>query len=191
VKAKLTTSDSNLKTALENQLKQDGYRGIVPSYQAGTPAVTVTANAGDVASTVSATSTTTYTMFGVHDSDLKKLVEDDINKKIDSSKQSILNNGLSAAAFTITSQSATGAQITMQTTATAGPDLSVDTIRSEAAGKKSAAVRQSLEGNPDVKSVDVKLSPFWVSSVPKKTERIIVNIAKPTSTKPSTNGNNP
>ena len=192
VKAKLTTSDSNLKTALETQLKQDGYRAILQTYQAGTPAITVTANAGDVASTVSATSTTTYSMFGVHDTDLTKLVQDEIKKQIDTTKQSILSDGVSKAAFTVNSQTATGAQIAMQTTATAGPDLNVDTIRTNAIGKKTSEVRASLQNNPDVKSVDVKLSPFWVSSVPKKQERIIVNIAKPTSTKPSsTNGNNP
>ncbi|MDB5170588.1 MAG: hypothetical protein JWO35_282 [Candidatus Saccharibacteria bacterium] len=192
VKAKLTAADANLKVPLETELKQQGYRAISATYLAGTPAVTVSAQPGDAASTVTATSTVTYTMFGVHDSDLKKLVEDSIKKEIDTNKQSILDNGLSGAAFTVTNQSATDAQVTLAATATAGPDLDVATIKSDAAGKKGADIRASLQNNPDVKSVDVKLSPFWVNSVPKKTDKIIVNIAKPTSTKPSTsNGSNP
>ncbi|MDB5164908.1 MAG: hypothetical protein JWL89_534, partial [Candidatus Saccharibacteria bacterium] len=36
-----------------------------------------------------------------------------------------------------------------------------------------------LGANPDVKSVDVKLGPFWVNSIPKKVDKITVNIAKP------------
>ncbi len=192
VKAKLVAADANLKNTLKSELKQEGYMSIDSTYLAGTPAVTTSASPGDAASTVTATSTVTYTLFGVHESDLKSLVEDNIKKQIDTSKQSILDNGLSKAAFTVVSQSATDAQITMDATATAGPDLNIADIKSNAAGKKGADIRASLQNNPDVKSVDVKLSPFWVNSVPKKQERIFVNVAKPTSTKPSSkNVDNP
>lgn len=192
VKAKLVAANANLKSALASELKQEGYRNIDSTYLAGTPAITTSSSPGDAASTVTATSTVTYTMFGVHDSDLKTLVEDSVKKQIDTSKQSILDNGLSKAAFTVVNQNSTDAQINLVTTATAGPDLNVEDIKANAIGKKSADIRASLQNNPGVKSVDVNLSPFWVNSVPKKKERIFVNIAKPTSTKPSTsNGSNP
>ncbi len=192
VRAKLVAADANLKTTLKNELKQEGYKAIESTYLAGTPAVTVSASPGDAASTVTATSTVTYTMFGVHESDLKKLVEDSIKKEIDTSQQSILDNGLSKAVYNLTSQTTAEAKINLVAVATAGPDLDVADIKTNAAGKKGADIRASLQNNPDVKSVDVKLSPFWVKSVPKKEDRIFVNIAKPESSKPSTsNVDNP
>lgn len=187
VKAKLVAANADLKNTLKSELKQEGYQAIDATYLAGAAAITTSAGPGDAASTVTATSTVTYTMFGVHASDLKTLVEGSIKKQIDTSKQSILDNGLSKAAYTVVNQSTTDAQVTLAATATAGPDLNVADIKANAVGKKGADIRASLQNNPDVKSVDVKLSPFWVNSVPKKQERIFVNIAKPTSTKPSSN----
>jgi hypothetical protein len=67
----------------------------------------------------------------------------------------------------------------MQTTAAVGPDLDLEAIKREAAGRKSGEIRSELETNPDIKGVDIKLSPFWVSSVPKKTSKITVTIEEP------------
>jgi hypothetical protein len=79
----------------------------------------------------------------------------------------------------------------MQTTAEVGPDLDTDSIKQDALGKKPNDVRTQLQGNPDVQDVDVHLSPFWVSSVPKKASKVTVKIAKPTTTKSNSNANNP
>jgi hypothetical protein len=68
----------------------------------------------------------------------------------------------------------------MTTAAEAGPDLNIADIKKTSAGKKPGAIKSELGNNPDVTGVDVKLSPFWVSSVPKKESRIKVDIAKPT-----------
>ncbi|MEK7059744.1 MAG: hypothetical protein AAB971_03240 [Patescibacteria group bacterium] len=186
-KAKIVANDAELKKALGDLLKKDKLYAIDATYTAGTPTVTTSAKVGDVANSVTVTEVVTYTMFGVKQDDLKTLVENDIKTQIDTDKQSILDNGLAKAVFNVDSISATGGQLTMSTSATAGPDLDVNTIREQAAGKKAGAIKAQLSSNPDVKSVDVKLSPFWVSNVPKKTSRITVDIAKPTSTAKSTN----
>ena len=128
-------------------------------------------------------------MFGVHKDDLKTLVEAYIEDQIDTEKQSILDDGIETAIYNIDNLSATGAQVTMNTRAVAGPDLDIDTIKREAAGKKPGVIKADLGNNPDVTSVDVELSPFWVSSVPKKTDRIKVDIAKPSSTAKASNSN--
>ncbi|MDL2363616.1 MAG: hypothetical protein QFB86_04520, partial [Patescibacteria group bacterium] len=191
-KSKITPNDTSMKQTLMSQLKGDELYAIEATYLASSPVVTTSAKAGDPASTVTATETITYTMFGVHESDLKTLVEADIKKQIDSEKQSILDNGIKSANYNVTSATATNAVVTMSVTATAGPDLNIDEIKQQAAGKKPADVRAALQGNPDVTDIDVKLSPFFVSSIPKKIEKITVVIAKPTITKPSnTDASNP
>ncbi len=186
-KAKIVANDAELKKALTDQLTAAKYYPLEATYTAGTPTVTTSAKVGDVANSVTVTEAVNYTMFGVKKDDLNTLLNNDIKGQIDTEKQSILDNGLTGATFNVTTLSATGGQLTMSTSATAGPDLDVNTIRAESAGKKAGAIKAQLSGNPDVKSVDVKFSPFWVSSAPKKTERITVIIAKPTSTVKSSN----
>lgn len=182
-KSKITTTDAAVKTSLQNDLKQGGYYVIDATYTVGTPAITNSANVGDVANTVTVTEVVTYSVFGVKQTDLKSLVDAAIKKQIDESKQTILDDGISKATFNVTNTSPTAAQITMATTASAGPDLNEADIKTAAAGKKSGAVESTLKSNPDVTDVDVKLSPFWVSAVPSKPDKITVKIAAPTAAK--------
>jgi len=186
-KNKISTDDSTVKQALQDQLQHDGYYAIAATYNAGTPAETNSANVGDAANNVTVTEVVTYTMFGVHRDDLKTLVDNDIKDQIDTSKQSILSEGLDQATFNVNSSSGSEAAVTMSTTATAGPQLDIAGIRRDAAGKKPGDIKSQLQANPDVTAVDVKLSPFWVNSVPKKASKITVNIEKPKTTagKPS------
>lgn len=186
-KAKISSNDNDVKNSLQSDLKKQNLYAIEATFNAGTPNVTNSANVGDVANSVTVTETITYTMFGVKENDLNTLIEDSLKDQIDTSKQSILDNGLSRANFNVDNISTTGGQVTLTTTATAGPDLNVEDIKSLAAGKKAGAIKSELSNNPDVTNVDVKLSPFWVSSVPKKTSRIKVEIAKPTTTVKASN----
>ncbi len=189
-KAKISTSDPTVEQSLVNQLQQEGYFAIKATYSPGTPNITTSANVGDVANSVTVTETITYTMFGVHRSDLNSVVDNNIDGQINTAKQSILDNGVDNAVITVNNASATSAQLAMSTQAVAGPQLNIATIKQQAEGQKTGEIQSSLQTNPDVKSVTVKLSPFWVTTVPKNTSRITVNVAKPTTTaKASTNAN--
>jgi hypothetical protein len=184
-----TSNDSIAKKRLQDKLKKDGYFAIVPTFSAGTPNVTQSAQVGDTASSVTVTEVITYTMFGVHEKDLDTLVDNAVKQQIDTSKQSILSEGLDKANFAVNASTSTSAQLTMQTNAEVGPDLDTDAIKQDSLGKKPADVRKQLQGNPDVQDVDVNLSPFWVSSVPKKASKVTVKIAKPTTTKGQSHAN--
>ena len=192
-KNKITTDDSQIKQDLENQLKGSDYYALTATYNAGTPNVTSSANVGEVANNVTVTETVTYTMFGVHQDDLTTLITNQVDTQIDTSKQSVLDTGLGQATFNINTISATGAQLTMSTKATAGPHLDVNTIKKQAAGQRAGAIKSQLTSNPDVTNVTVNISPFWISSAPKKTSRITVNIAKPAASAKASNssGSNP
>ncbi|MGH7194593.1 MAG: hypothetical protein ACREJM_13835, partial [Candidatus Saccharimonadales bacterium] len=178
-KSKINVNDPTVKQALEDQLKQNGYFAIVSTYTASTPQVSNSANVGDVADNVTVTETVNYTMFGAHKSDLKMLVDNDVSSQIDTSKQKVQDEGLDQATFNVVSATSSGAQIVMDTKAIAGPDINVANIQKTSEGLKSGQVKSSLENNPNIKSVDVNLSPFWVSTVPKNTSKIKVVIAEP------------
>ncbi len=191
-KSKISTSnDATQKQALANQLKQEGYYAITATFSSGTPNVTASPNVGATANNVTVTEVVTYTMFGAHQEDLKTLVDNAVKDQIDTSKQSILDEGLGSAQFGVNSANPAGAQLTMQATAEAGPEIDVTSLKAQAAGKKPGDVKSAIGNDPDVTGVEVKLSPFWVSSVPKNTSRITINIAKPTTTTKSNAANNP
>jgi hypothetical protein len=179
--------DNGVKQAVQNQLKGEGLYAIDATYTAGTPVVTSNPNVGQVADSVTVTETVTYTEFGVKQNDLNKLIDNNINTQIDPSKQSILDTGLSKGVYNVNSITAAAAQLTLSTKATAGPALNVNDIKQHAAGQHAGAIKSQLSSNPDVTGVTVKISPFWVNSAPKKTSRITVNIAKPTTTAKANN----
>lgn len=184
--SKISASDSGVQTDLEDQLRDAGYYPLSSTYTTGTPSVTTSAKVGQVADSVTVTQTITYTMFGVKEKDLKKVVNNEIESGIDTNEQAILDDGISSATFTVASTNSTGAQVNMQSKAVVGPELDISAIRKDAMGKKSPEVKEMFNDNPDVTNVDVKLSPFWVSSVPSNEKKVIVKIAAPKENK-STN----
>lgn len=189
---KMATQDSSgVKQDLQSQLSAAGYTPIAVTFNAGTPAVTTSASAGSTVDTVTVTQVTTYTMLGAKQTDLKTLVDNNVKTQIDTSKQSILSEGLAAAKYKVNSATSSGVQVALQTVATAGPDLNVADIKQQSAGKKGGDIKRLLQANPGVTDVNVKLSPFWVQSVPKKTTKITVTIAKPTAPTGTPNVNKP
>lgn len=188
-KAKIATNDSTEKSNLQKKLKSDGYFAIVSTFHSDAPNVTQSAQVGDVANNVTVTEVVTYTMFGAKEKDLKTLVKNGIKDQVDTAKQSILDYGLDKAVFSVNSSNSASSQLSMQATAEVGPNLNIAGIKQDALGKKPGDVKSQLQGNPDVTDVDVKLSPFWVSSVPKKASKVKVKIAKPTTTKSSNDAN--
>ncbi|HSW66163.1 MAG TPA: hypothetical protein VLI54_03435 [Bacillota bacterium] len=176
-----------IKQTLKTSLIAKGLYAIDTTFNTGTPDVKTSANVGDKADTVTVTEVITYTMLGVHESDLQKIIANDVKSKIDPNKQSILEYGLDNPSFTLQNQDANGATLAMQATAIAGPELKVGTIKTQIAGKKAGDATAIIKANPGVTDVNVSYSPFWVSSIPKKTTKITVTIEKPTKTTSTNN----
>lgn len=171
-------SADSVKQELEQKIRSGGMFPLVATFSAGKPNVTTSSKVGDEASTVTVTQTTTYTMFSVNQNDLKTLVEQDVKGQIDPSKQTVLSAGLDKAQFKLNDSSSKTAELTISTTATAGPDLNVAAIKKQIAGKRAGEVKQLLGNNPGVNSVDVHLSPFWVTKVPGQASKVTITFEK-------------
>ncbi|HUS26222.1 MAG TPA: hypothetical protein VMY99_02655 [Nevskiaceae bacterium] len=183
-KQKISAQDTNaVKQELQKALADKGLYAITGSLNAGTPAVTSSANVGDAADAVAVTEKITYTMFGAKRSDLQKIIENGVKDQIDTKKQKILDYGLDKAVFNLQNQqSATNAMVTMQVTAVAGSDLDTAALKKQVAGKKAADAKELIKANPGVTDVTVTYSPFWVSAIPNQTGKIIIQVEKPTTT---------
>jgi len=181
VKQKLNgQTDNSVQSELAAKLEDRDLFVITESFNAGTPEVTVSAKAGDQVDTVNATQKTTYSLVGVKKKDLESLITKKVEKDIDTNKQRVLNTGVDKAVFKLQNQQNNSAQVqmSMDVTALAGPKLDDDKIKEQIAGKKSGEVRDILKNYPGVTDVEVKLSPFWVQSVPKSASKVTITYEK-------------
>jgi autotransporter adhesin len=108
------------------------------------------------------------------------LIDNAVKDKIDSSKQKIIDYGLSTATFKLQNQNSSNTLVSMTDTAIAGSDLDLADIRKQVAGKKSGDAKEIIGKYPSITNVDIHYSPFWVSSIPKNTSKINITVEKPT-----------
>lgn len=177
-----------LTPAVTSELKAEfataGALIIPDTFAAGEPVIVSTPNANEPGSDVSVSVTTAFNQLGVKQDDLKLLVEGDVKKHIDTSKQTIQDNGLGKAVVRLVNRaSASTATFQVQSIAIAGAQLDADGIKKEIVGKKKGATVSAIQNRPGIKEVTIKYSPFWVSSTPKKTSRIQIIFEQTNATK--------
>lgn len=177
-KTKVTERTANTaKQELQQQLSSEGYYALNESFTTGAVNATSSPNVGEEASEVTASVTATYSMMGVKEADLNQLINQQVSKDIDTSKQDITNNGLDKATIKIGTKTGNGnTTVNIQVTATAGPKLDQTAIKEQIKGKKKGETTNILQSYPGVKDVTVNFSPFWVSRTPKNVNKITINI---------------
>lgn len=179
-KQKITEQDTlPIRQELETALVGRNLFPLSATLTVGEPETTVSAEANTEADTVTVTQIITYTLRGVKEEDLEKIVAADVGTRIDTKKQSILSYGLDDAYFAIQGMNGEDMTVSMQTTAVAGAALNIDDIKREVAGKKAGDARTLISAHPGVTEVAVDYSPFWVSAIPKKTDKITVVVQEP------------
>jgi len=160
---------------LNKQFLAVGALPLSDSISAGTPIVTTSPNAGDIADQVTVTVSNTYTMYGVNKSDLQKLIDNDVRKHIDTTKQNITDNGSSKITIKLLDKSVPAAlKAEVQTTAIAGAEENTGAIKQLVSGKKKGDTINVISSRPGIQSVTVKYNYPWVSSTPTKLNKITV-----------------
>lgn len=149
------------------------------TFTTGEPETSVSAEVNTEAESVTVTQTITYTMLGAKEEDLEKVVAENVKDKIDTNKQNIQSYGLDDAFFAIQNITPDETIVSMQTTVVTGASLNVAAIKKQVAGKKAGDAQRIISANPGVTNVVVEYSPFWVNSIPKKTDKITVIIEEP------------
>lgn len=179
VKSDISGEASGVKNQLEQNLQSSGMYPIESTFYAATPSVSSSVTAGTQASNVTVTESVTYTMYGAKQSDIQTLLDNSINTQIDTSKQSIQNDGLSQSSISVPNAGAGNTLgISIQTQATIGPHLNLNSLKAQVEGKRTGDVKSMISQLPGVTNVQVSLSPFWVSSVPKNPSKISISYSK-------------
>lgn len=182
-KQQLASQDTTaVKQELQKALTDKKYFALADTFMPSEPEVQMSAQVGTEADSLTVTQNITYSMLGVKQGDLEKLIANNVSEKVDPQKQRILSYGIDEAVFNIESQSDQRTTISMQSTVVAGSQLDLNAIKKQIAGKKSNEAKEIIQGNPGVKEVTVEYSPFWVSSIPKNTGKISLDVEKPQTT---------
>ena len=170
-------SKDSATTDLKQQFSNDDLFLIPESITSSAANVTATPKVGEEASEVTVSSTTVYTGLGVKESYLNTLVENSAKKQIDTTKQSISDNGLSKAIFRLEDKkSATDQRFRVQSTVSTGTQIDQEALKKEIAGKKKGDVQDLIGKLPGVKDVTVSYSPFWVYKTPSNPSKITITV---------------
>lgn len=177
--SKINTDDNAVKNQLESDLESQGLYPIPATFNSSTPNTSNSAAVGAPANQVTVTESITYTMYGAKRTDLQQIIAANVDTQIDTSKQKILDYGLSSAQFSVADQGANSVVVNMQVSSLAGSALNVTQIKQQSAGEKPGTAESTIKSYPGVTNVSVGLSPFFVSSIPKNTNKITVKIENP------------
>lgn len=180
VSQKISAQDTTaVKLELQKALESQSLLVIGETFTVAKPEVTASAKVGDEVANLTITQKTNYSLIGIKQADLKKVVAEAVNEKIDPTKQSILDYGIENAVFKMQSQQGSRTLVAFDGTAVAGSDLNLDEIKRQIAGKKANTAKEIIGKYPSVTEVKVEYSPFWVKSIPKKESKITVTVEKP------------
>lgn len=173
-KQRIIERQQAVRTEMTKSLQQEGFVALSETFAAEVPAFSPTPAVDNEAAEVTVTAETTYKMLGVKESDLKKAVALQADKEddIDTSKQSILDDGLDNARYVIGAKRGQATDITVSTKVVAGPEIDKPAIAKEIGGKKRGEAEGILKDRPGIREVRVETSPFWNSSVPKKENKV-------------------
>jgi hypothetical protein len=177
VKSKLTsgTASDDFGKSFIQKLQGQGKYVLSSTLKAGDPQITSTPSVGQPASTASVSVKVTFTVLTVQKNDLSQAIQDKVASQIDKTKQKLNGNFLNDATITVQSQSAANsAVLAVNEETTAVPIIDIASVKKQAEGHKIGDIQAAINNWPGVKSVDVKLSPFWVSKAPKKDSKITV-----------------
>lgn len=174
-KAKIEAKDDVVKKNLQQQLEEDDYYVIDSSFKKSNESTVPSPGVDQEGNEVKVTYSADYSMLGVNQDDLKKLIENSVKDEIDTERQQVQDDGLDDATFTVVSVAENGdATIRLETTAQIGPDIDTDALKEEIRGKKSGETENIVRALPGVKNVEVNYSPFWVGSTPKAADKITI-----------------
>ena len=178
-KAKLTggTAGDQFSKDFENQLSSTGEYVLTSTLKTTDPVITATPAVGQPASTANVSIKVTYSVLTVRKDDLKQVIQAKLADQVDKSKQKLSDSFMNDANITVQSQSSpTSAVLLVNEDTTAVPIINTTTVKQVSAGKKVGDIKTAINSWPGVKSVDVQLSPFWVSKVPGNQSKIKVVI---------------
>lgn len=173
-KSKINAKQTGATEELKAGLTAEGYIPLVDTFNTVNGNYVAAPAVDTEASEVTVSVQNTYTMVGIKKEDLQKLIANKAVKDagIDTSKQVVLDDGLSEATYQLGASKGTVTDVTVKTRVVAGPEIDQNALKAEIAGKKRGEAEQILKARPGIKEVRIDTKPFFNYSVPKNVKKI-------------------
>lgn len=171
-----TSDDGSVKAQLKTALGKDAVAidlsyNVTHTDPVSAPAVGQEIDSGKA----KLTSDTTYTLMGVMKSELNTYLDAAVATALkNQSNQRSYDNGAKSVSFTQFATNDNVSTVKLSATAQIGPKIDDSKVKQQAEGKRYGDVQAELEAIQGVSGVDVKFSPFWVTTVPKDPGKITV-----------------
>ena len=178
-KTQLAQQDANaVKAQLKKQFSGD-YVVVDESFTTDTGTPSVSPNIGEQAKTGKLTVETTYTMLGLARNDINQLLNSALKSALDTKPdQSIFSNGSNSLEFSNFQKFDNGTYSARLTTiGYIGTKIDTDALAKQVAGKRYGEIQAIVNQIPNVNSVDIKLSPFWVNSAPGNPKKVDIKFS--------------
>lgn len=191
-KSKLSGSETDkFGKDFQKQLSDTGLYVIAQTYKLGEVQVSSSPAVGEAASTASLSFKITHSVLVLKTDDLKKVITAELNKQIDLKKQKLSDKDvlINLQVMVQSQGSPTNATLSVVAESTAVPVIDQNAVKKIVAGQKSGDIKSLISGWPGIKSVDVKLSPFWVSKSPSKSSKIHIILQEIKADNSPTNNN--
>lgn len=159
--------ENKAKEELADKFEED-YQVLSESFRSDTADPSVSPAVGQEASKATLTIETTYTMMAVNKKDLNTLLDAAVNDEIgNDTNKSIYDNGREDIEIR-EYQSLDGGRATMRikTTGYIGAKIDEKQLKEGMRGKRYGEIESLVKEIPNVESVDIKFSPFWVTAAP-------------------------
>ena len=169
-------SSDSIKKQLSDQLKTNSVV-LDATFKADRSQVQPSPAVGEEASGGKAklTGSVTYSMMGVNKTELSRYLDAYFAKQLEGKEeQRVYDNGKDKATFTDVTEVQNVFSGNVVANAKVGPKIDDDAIKNAAKGKRYGDIQSNIESIQGVDNVDVKFSPFWVSSAPNDVKRISV-----------------
>lgn len=116
-----------------------------------------------------------YALTAISNDELSKYLDAYFAQQIDGKNdQKVYSNGLKDVSFTNVSPTDKGFAASISTNGKVGPKIDETTLKTYAKGKRYGEIQSYVKQIDGVSDVDVKFSPFWVTSAPNDINRIKV-----------------
>ncbi len=180
-------AQDNARTEAEQDIRQNLLKDWVlldESWQVTNAEITPDKKANDKADTIHYKAKVSLRVMGYE----KKSLEDKLRQALDAKLDKDYMLSSDTISYTKTLESVDWEQgqaaVSVRVTHTTIPKISFDALKDKISGLNSQDATAYLQGLPGVKSASLQLWPFWASTVPRITNRIIIDINPQTQQNP-------
>lgn len=178
-KTQLASQDNN---AAKDQLKKqfnDDYIIVTESFTVDQASPSVSPNIDEQAKQAKLTVETTYTLLGLARKDVSEMLNSALKSALDTKpNQSIFSNGSNSIAFSNFQKFDNGTfSARLSTTGYIGSKIDTNALAKQVAGKRYGEIQAIVNQIPNVESVDIKFSPFWVNGAPGDPKKVDIKFS--------------